>query len=105
LGARGFAARRTRTLANGMRVVLLPLNTVPTVDVRLVFGSGTADEGEAMRGLALVAAHALTWNLRYLNDLIPFAASGGSNAVDVGYHHTSFEARGLDMHLDLLLAG
>jgi zinc protease len=96
---------RTRRLPNGLNVVLLPATTVPTIDVRLVFASGSADEPSDKRGAALVAAHALTWDLHYLDDLLRFAAAGGETTVDVGFDHTTFAARGLDMHLDLLLAG
>lgn len=100
-----FAGMQTRRLPNGLSVVLLPLTSVPTVDARLVFGAGTADEPPDRRGAALVAAYALTWDLHYLNDLLLFAAAGGSVVVDLDTDHTSFVARGLDMHLDLLLAG
>lgn len=95
----------TRTLPNGLRIVLLPVTSVPTVDVRVIFGSGTADEPTGKRGAAFLAAHALTWQPRFLNDLLLFSAAGGTNAVDLGTDHTSFWAHGLDMHLDLLLAG
>ncbi len=94
-----------RILGNGMRVVLLPGSTVPTVEARLVFGTGTGDEPAEQRGVALLAAETLTWNDRYLNDLLLFAASGGSIDTEVELDHTSFIARGLDMHLDLLLTG
>ena len=103
--ARGLTGATTRTLPNGLTVVLLPLTSVPTLDVRLVFGAGTADEPAGKRGAAIVAAHALTWDLRFLNDMLRYAAAGGTNRVDVGFDHTSFATQGLDMHLDLLLAG
>lgn len=96
---------RTRTLANGLDVVLLPVSSVPAVEIRLVFASGTADELPDQRGAALVAANALSFQLRHLNDLIKFVAAGGSNTVDVDTDRVTFVARGVDMHLDLLLAG
>ena len=102
---RAPAGVTARTLRNGLRVVLLPLTSVPTVDIRLVFGAGTADEPATRRGAALVAARALTWDPRHLNDVLLFAAAGGSPDVGVGRDHTTFAVRGLDMHLDLLLAG
>ncbi|MDB4960526.1 MAG: Peptidase, family [Myxococcales bacterium] len=105
LATPGSGLMRTRVLPNGLKVVLLPLTSVPTVDMRLVFGTGTADEPAAKRGVALVAAHALAWDLRFLNDLLGFAAAGGTSLVDVGTDHTAFAAHGLDMHLDYLLAG
>jgi zinc protease len=101
----GFEGMTMRELPNGLDVVLLPLTSVPTTDVRLIFKSGTADEPAGLRGVALVAAHALTWDWRYLNDMLLFAAAGGTNQVDLSTDHTTFAARGLDMHLDLLLAG
>jgi zinc protease len=100
-----IAGVRTRTLPNGLRVVLLPLTSVPAIDIRLVFAAGTADEPSAKRGVALVAAHGLTWDPRYINDLLPFLAATGATGVDVGTDTTTFSTRGVDMHLDLLLAG
>jgi zinc protease len=101
----GIAGVRTRTLPNGLRVVLLPLTSVPAIDIRLVFAAGTADEPLAKRGVALVAAHALSWDPRYINDLLPFLAAAGATGVDVDTDTTTFSTRGVDMHLDLLLAG
>ncbi|MCW5803079.1 MAG: insulinase family protein [Deltaproteobacteria bacterium] len=103
--ARSLAHMTARELPNGMKVVLLPLTSVPTVDLRLVFARGSADEPLDKRGAALVAAHALRWDVRYLKDRLLFSAAGGSTDVDVGTDHIAFGARGLDMHLDYLLAG
>lgn len=100
-----LAAARTRTLPNGMKVVLLPLTSVPTVDIRLVFAAGTADEDPAHRGVAIAASRGLEFDLHYLNDLLLFAGAGGTQLVEPGTDTTTFEARGVDMHLDLLLAG
>nr|HEX4313155.1 insulinase family protein [Kofleriaceae bacterium] len=105
LGTASLDGVRTRTLPNGMTVVLMPLTSVPAIDIRLVFAAGTADEPAAKRGVAELAAHGLTWDLRYLNDLLLFVASGGRMTVEVGADSTSFVAEGLDMHVDLLLAG
>lgn len=99
------AAVERRQLPNGLEVVLLPLSSVPALEVRLVFGSGSGDEPAGSRGAALLAAYGLTWDLRYLNDLLAFAESGGSNDVSVELDHTTFFARGMAMHLDYLLAG
>ncbi|MGE0548278.1 MAG: M16 family metallopeptidase [Kofleriaceae bacterium] len=100
-----FASMRVRTLANGLKIVLLPLTSVPIVDIRLVFRSGTADELPTKTGVAVVAAHGLDWDLRYLNDWLAFVAAGGNNLVDVDTDHTAFVARGVDMHVDYLLTG
>jgi zinc protease len=93
-----------RELPNGLHVVLVPVTSVPTVEARLVFGAGTADEPPTVRGAALVAAHALSWKFRFINDLLAFAEAGGSQDVVVGIDDTAFVVRGLDMHLDYLLA-
>lgn len=95
---------RTRKLANGLDVVLLPVTSVPTIDVRIVFRSGSVDAGSRV-GLAEVAAHALEWDPRYLNDAILFYAAGGPGSVEVTGDHTTFSVRGVDMHIDMLLAG
>ena len=100
-----LAAARTRTLPNGLKVVLLPLTSVPAVDIRLVFAAGTADEDPAHRGVAIAASRGLQFDLHYLNDLLLFAGAGGSGLVELGTDTTTFRARGVDMHLDLLLAG
>lgn len=96
---------RTRVLPNGLHVVLLPLATVPTVDARLVFAAGSADEPVAKRGAAHLAGETLTWDLRYLNDALAFMTAGGTVDARVDRDHTSFAVRGVDMHLDYLLAG
>ncbi len=96
---------KLRTLPNGLKVVLLPLTSVPTVDIRLVFNAGAGDEPPTQRGVATLAADGLTWDARYLNDYLLFAASGGSDTQNVAPDHTTFIVQGLDMHLDILLAG
>ncbi|HLL24662.1 MAG TPA: insulinase family protein [Kofleriaceae bacterium] len=102
---RTLVGTEQRTLPNGMRVVLLPVTSVPTVEMRLVFASGSADEPPAIRGAAIAAGQLLNWNKRHLHDYLRFVASGGSREVTVETDHTTFSARGLDMHLDLLLGG
>ena len=99
------APTRTRTLPNGLKIVLMPLSTVPTVDVRLVFGAGSADDPADKRGSALVAAQALDFDMRHFNDILSFAIAGGKLDADVTRDRTSFVVRGVDMHLDYLLAG
>lgn len=98
-------AARTRVLPNGLTVVLMPTSGVPTFDARLVFGTGTADEPDAQRGVASLAAHTLTWDLHFLDDLIPFVRAGAMRNTDVGYDHTTFSVQGLDKNLDVVLAG
>lgn len=93
------------TLDNGLEVVMLPTSSVPTVDIRLVVRTGTADEPPEHRGLATLTAHALSWDLRYLNDLIAFATAGGMKSTDVGVDRTTFSVQGMDSHIDVLLAG
>jgi zinc protease len=103
--SRDALGARIRKLDNGLQIVLLPMTSVPTVDIRLVFAAGTADEPAGKRGVALLAAHALDWDPRYLTDLMRFVASGGTIDTAVHGDHTTFVVRGVDMHLDLLLAG
>jgi zinc protease len=95
----------SRRLPNGLEVVLVPLSTVPTFDARLVFRTGTADEPANQRGVALIAANTLTWDLHYLRDLLPFVSAGGLRDTDVGTDRTTFAVQGLDMNLDVILAG
>lgn len=95
----------SRVLPNGLRVVLVPLTNVPTVDMRLVFRAGSADEPADKNGVAELSARALDWNLAYLPDLIEFMAAGGGKDLSVDVDHTTFAVRGVDMHLDLLLTG
>lgn len=94
-----------RTLPNGLRVVLLPVTSVPTVDARIVFSAGSADDPATKHGAAAVAAYALRWNGRDFGKVIALAESGGSTDVEVTPDHVVFSARGLDMHLDYLLTG
>jgi zinc protease len=103
--SRGLDGMQTRVLPNGLKVVLLPISTVPTVDARLIFGAGTVDEPWGLRGVALLAANTLTWNLRHLSDLVEFARAGALRDVDVTTDSTTFTVKGIDSHLDVILAG
>ena len=100
------AAPRTRVLPNGLRVVLLPATTTaPVFDARLIFRTGTASEPADRRGVALLAANTLTWDLRYLDDLVAFVRAGGMRDADVSTDRTTFSVQGLDTSLDVVLAG
>ncbi|MDB4953050.1 MAG: Peptidase, family [Myxococcales bacterium] len=94
---------RERTLANGLRVVLVPQSTMPTVDIRLVFPAGTADEPTAQRGVAMIAAEALSAPSDALR--LRFVEAGGRIERKVELDHTELVVRGLAANLDLLLAG
>jgi predicted Zn-dependent peptidase len=96
---------RTRVLANGLKVVLVPTTTVPTVEARLVFGTGTGDEPATQRGIAMFAADTLTWDLHDLPDIYQFVRVGGLRDTDVGTDRTSFTVNGLDSTIDLVLTG
>jgi zinc protease len=100
-----FVRAEEHTLANGLRVILMPLTSVPTVDVRLVFPVGAVDEPERQRGVALFAAKVLTPNIEDLGVLRGFYTAGGFYGVTVDRERTTFTVRGLDMYLDVLLAG
>lgn len=95
----------TRTLANGLRVILVPLTSVPTVDARIVFAAGTGDEPGTRRGAALVAARGLDWSGRHINDVLTMSAAGGRVDVQVDEDRIVYATQGLDMHIDYLLAG
>jgi zinc protease len=95
---------RVRVMPNGLKVVLLPVTAVPTVEARLVFGSGTADEPRDQRGVALVAAHTLTFDLHHLADVLAFARAGGMRNVDVTSDRTTFSVQGMETELDVVLA-
>jgi zinc protease len=96
---------KRRKLANGLEVVLLPVSSVPTVDIRMVFRAGSGDEPAGKRGVALLAGRELHWNLRYANDVLLFLTAGGVQDVDVELDHTTFSAIGMDSQLDFLMAG
>ncbi len=95
----------TRSLPNGMRVILLPLTSVPVVDARIVFSAGTADELPERRGAGIVAAHGMRLSLKYINDSLAMAEAGATMDVSAGADYTTFQTLGLDMHLDYMLAG
>ncbi|HUJ58656.1 MAG TPA: insulinase family protein, partial [Kofleriaceae bacterium] len=102
-----FAGAITRRLPNGLTVELLPLSSVPAVDIRLVFAAGSADDPPDKPGLADLAAHA-TNGLRSLEDMswwMPFFKAGGNMVTSVTADHTTYEVTGIDMYLDHLLTG
>ena len=105
LPAAQLSTSKARVLPNGLKVVLLPVSSVPTVDIRLVFRVGSADEPVTQRGLATLTAHALTWDLHHVNDLIAFAAAGGMKSTDVGVDRTTFSVQGIDSQFHVLLSG
>ncbi|HEY1548210.1 MAG TPA: insulinase family protein [Kofleriaceae bacterium] len=100
-------AARTRKLANGLTVVLLPMSSVPAVEMRLVFGVGTADDPRGQRGIAFVAGHAIGFQRtrRSLATLLAFFEAGGDVDVRVERDHTTYAVDGIDMYLDVLLTG
>ena len=98
-----LAAVRRYQLANGLNIVLAPLGSVPVVDVRLVFPTGTADDPTTKHGLAELAADAL--DAESDPDTLRFIQAGGSVAAEAAFDHTAFVARGLASQLDALLLG
>ncbi len=98
-----LARVRMHTLDNGLNVVLLPLATMPTVDIRFVLPVGTADEPPGQRGVALVAAHAL--DAPFDTTMFQFLQNGGRLEPDVDFDQTVFSTRGMASRLDVLLAG
>lgn len=100
-----LAGIRERTLANGLRVILMPLASVPTVDARLVFPAGAIDELALQRGVSYAAAHALRPSPEDRDVMRVALRAGTLYAAWVGAEHTTFSARGLAMHVDMLLHG
>jgi zinc protease len=95
----------TRTLPSGIRLVLLPLSSVPSVDVRFVYAAGTGDEGPGEPGVARLAAIGLHAHPLDVPELVRFFEAGGALAPTIGRDHTSFRAAGLERHLDITLSG
>jgi zinc protease len=93
----------SRTLPNGLHVVLLPISTMPTVDIRLVFPVGTADEPSGERGVASVAARALYAHVD--PDVLRFIQLGGAVEKAVTFDQTQLAVRGLAANLDDYLLG
>ncbi len=93
-------------LGNGMRALLVPNMTMPLVDVRLVFPSGSLDEPAGAAGLAELAAELLQhdYSRKYRIDdknAIEFIETmGGSIETDVGLRSTTFRIVGLSSFAD-----
>ncbi|MGN6108990.1 MAG: M16 family metallopeptidase [Kofleriaceae bacterium] len=100
-----FDSLRAYQLPNGLSIVLMPFSSVPTVDIRLVFGAGHADEPAGARGTALLAGHGLAPAADDLGEYLRFYLTGGRLDVAVETDRTTFSVRGLDMHVDALLGG
>ncbi|MGE0401245.1 MAG: M16 family metallopeptidase, partial [Kofleriaceae bacterium] len=105
LATRPIDGTITRTLPNGLRVILMPLTSVPVVDARIVFAAGTGDELPSRRGAAIIAAKALWIGVPYINDTLALSEAGAKLSADAGIDRTTFRTTGLDMHLDYMLAG
>jgi len=100
-----LARATTRTLPNGTKLILMPLSSVPTVEVRFVFAAGTGDEPTEQRGIATATAYALSPQTIDVQDIINFYEAGGKFEREVGFDHTTFKTRGLEGQLDILLIG
>jgi zinc protease len=105
------AARRFQ-LANGMRVVFLPVESpLPVVTAVLQFAVGTAHDPPAMLGLAEIAARELQppvgtqritgWTATF----DAFARIGIVHGESVDADTTRFLARGLAIHQDFVIHG
>lgn len=102
--------RATRfQLDNGLRVVLLPSSSVPTVDIRLVFASGAASEPADQAGISAVAAHGLEMAVPETREELArlkfFYRVGGYVSASVDEDSTMFRVTGLESYIDGLLAG
>lgn len=108
-----LARARRFKLDNGMRVVLLPLpkETLPIVNVRLIFhvGSGHEDAGHA--GLAITAADFLeppqagTGAGGRLQSANVLGQVGAEVSTTVTPDYTMFRVRGMSIYMDVLLQG
>ena len=97
----------TRRLANGLTVVLLPMSSVPAVEVRLVIATGTADDPRGKAGTVWLGANAsgVERTRDNINQMLQFYQAGGDYDVRVERDRVTYAVDGLDMHLDYLLTG
>ncbi|NVB78802.1 MAG: insulinase family protein [Kofleriaceae bacterium] len=98
-----FEHAQTYEMSNGLHVVLLPLSTMPTLEVRLALPVGTADERAGQRGIALIAADAL--DPPFDTEMYKFLQAGGRVDRETYFDQTVFSVRGLAPDLDVLLGG
>jgi zinc protease len=94
----------SRILPNGLRLIVLPTSSVPTIEVRLVLGSGTAAEPADQHGVASLAADQLLYPDRARTALRAAWRAGASSLGWVDRDATTFIRRGLAVHVDILLA-
>jgi len=99
-----LAGARMRTLPSGARVVLLPVGSLPSVEVRFVYAVGTGDEAADQPGIATLAALGLRPHAIDVPELVRFFEAGGTLAPTIGRDHTSFRTYGLERHLDVTLS-
>ncbi len=105
-----IADARLFTLDNGLRVALLPSSAVPIVDIRLVFGSGSAVEPGDRGGVAFIAGNmlGLDWSETSRSEVksaVSFFRVGGSVRAYVNDDTTTFRVVGLDGYVNVLLRG
>ena len=83
-----------RTLANGMRVALVPFSVTPTARIELAIRSGSADETASQAGVAQMVSQLLLEGTRSrsaesIGQLVSdLGAVGGSISVSTGSHET-----------------
>ena len=97
----------TRKLPNGLSVVLLPMSSVPAIEMRLVFATGSADDPRGQGGIARLAARSLDLGSTRSDvpALVAFYEAGGDFGVHVERDRTTYDVDGIDMYLDYLLTG
>jgi zinc protease len=88
-------------LGNGMKVVLLPTNSMPVVHAQMVFNAGGAQEDAAKAGLAELSAGFLR------NDAAMFSLSSlGARVFGYGgIDSSTFIGRGMEIYLEFVLKG
>jgi zinc protease len=99
-------AERT-TLSNGLRVLIVPQDRLPVVDVLLVLESGAAADDAATAGRAQLTAHLIdsgTTTRSQFEIAAALDAIGARMDAAAGWDHTTLSLHALSAHIDAGLA-
>jgi zinc protease len=104
-----FPPFEQRTLANGLRVVVIPQHEQPLVSLRLMLNAGKAYEPAGKSGLAeatasLVTKGTATRDAQKLAETIDFVGGtlGASTGIEASYANASVTSDQIDLGFDLL---